>query len=233
LRLFSFGGYGLALAALALVVFGAYDTYPVRLVLRLRPLALATFLVWRLRIGACGVGACGFWRLLQLPELSTLALVSAIIRRAQEIVQPAGGALAAGPGRAGRRGPRAGGAGAPAGGRRGGRALPGRAAAGARAGARARVGRQEPIAASAAVGAARGRGLGQAEVRPQSRPGRPRRGPARRGAPLDGRLRGPHDPHQGPCRGHGRAGPQEDGGQAGGGRQDHSASARTSKACWI
>jgi len=25
LRLFSFGGYGLALAALALVVFGAYD----------------------------------------------------------------------------------------------------------------------------------------------------------------------------------------------------------------
>jgi len=29
LRLFSFGGYGLALAALALVVFGAYDSYPV------------------------------------------------------------------------------------------------------------------------------------------------------------------------------------------------------------
>jgi len=27
-RLFSFGGYGLALAALALVVFGAYDSYP-------------------------------------------------------------------------------------------------------------------------------------------------------------------------------------------------------------
>jgi len=26
--LFSFGGYGLALAALALVVFGAYDSYP-------------------------------------------------------------------------------------------------------------------------------------------------------------------------------------------------------------
>jgi len=35
----------------------------VRLVLRLRPLAFATFLAWRLRIGACGVGACGFWRL--------------------------------------------------------------------------------------------------------------------------------------------------------------------------
>jgi len=29
LRLFSFGGYGLALVALALVVFGAYDSYPV------------------------------------------------------------------------------------------------------------------------------------------------------------------------------------------------------------
>jgi len=28
LRLFSFGGYGLALAALALVVFGAYDSFP-------------------------------------------------------------------------------------------------------------------------------------------------------------------------------------------------------------
>jgi len=28
LRLFSFGGYGLELAALALVVFGAYDSYP-------------------------------------------------------------------------------------------------------------------------------------------------------------------------------------------------------------
>jgi len=30
LRLFSFCGYGLALAALALVVFGAYDSYPVK-----------------------------------------------------------------------------------------------------------------------------------------------------------------------------------------------------------
>jgi len=28
LQLFSFGGYGLAVAALALVVFGAYDSYP-------------------------------------------------------------------------------------------------------------------------------------------------------------------------------------------------------------
>jgi len=25
-------------------------------------LAFATFLVWWLRTGACGVGACGFWR---------------------------------------------------------------------------------------------------------------------------------------------------------------------------
>jgi len=31
LLLFSFGGYGLALAALALVVFGAYDSYPLKL----------------------------------------------------------------------------------------------------------------------------------------------------------------------------------------------------------
>jgi len=30
LRLFSFGGYGLALAALALLVFGAYDSYPLK-----------------------------------------------------------------------------------------------------------------------------------------------------------------------------------------------------------
>jgi len=30
LRLFSFGGYGLALAALALAAFGAYDSYPIK-----------------------------------------------------------------------------------------------------------------------------------------------------------------------------------------------------------
>jgi len=35
LRLFSFGGYGLVLAALALVVFGAYDSYPLSLFKRL------------------------------------------------------------------------------------------------------------------------------------------------------------------------------------------------------
>jgi len=32
LRLSSFGGYGLALAALVRVVFGAYDSYPKRLI---------------------------------------------------------------------------------------------------------------------------------------------------------------------------------------------------------
>jgi len=37
--------------------------------LRLRPLAFATILVWRLRTGVCGVGARGFWRLWQLPEI--------------------------------------------------------------------------------------------------------------------------------------------------------------------
>jgi len=31
MRLFSLGGYGYALAALALVVFGAYDSYPEKL----------------------------------------------------------------------------------------------------------------------------------------------------------------------------------------------------------
>jgi len=35
LQLFSFGGYGLALAALALVVFGAYDSYPIKCQVRL------------------------------------------------------------------------------------------------------------------------------------------------------------------------------------------------------
>jgi len=31
-------------------------------------LAFATFLVWRLRTGACGVGACGFWRYRMPPK---------------------------------------------------------------------------------------------------------------------------------------------------------------------
>jgi len=47
LRLFSFGGYGLALAALALVVFGAYDSYPTNfIVCDFSPLAATD---WRLR----------------------------------------------------------------------------------------------------------------------------------------------------------------------------------------
>jgi len=32
-------------------------------------LAFATFLVWRLRTGACGVGACGFLALSHAPRL--------------------------------------------------------------------------------------------------------------------------------------------------------------------
>jgi len=39
---------------------------------RLRFLAFATFLVWRLRIGACGVGTCGFWCLWQLPKVGNV-----------------------------------------------------------------------------------------------------------------------------------------------------------------
>ena len=42
MRLFSFGGYGLALAALALVVFGAYDSY------------LSVTKLWRLRLFPLG-----------------------------------------------------------------------------------------------------------------------------------------------------------------------------------
>ena len=33
-----------------------------------------TFLVWRLRTGACGVGPCGFWRYRMPPESSTITL---------------------------------------------------------------------------------------------------------------------------------------------------------------
>jgi len=36
LRIFSFGGDGLTLAALALVVFGAYDSYPIEEIEMLR-----------------------------------------------------------------------------------------------------------------------------------------------------------------------------------------------------
>jgi len=35
-------------------------------------MAFATFLVWRLRTGACGVGACGFWRYRMPPGKSRL-----------------------------------------------------------------------------------------------------------------------------------------------------------------
>ena len=44
--LFSFGGYGLALAALALVVFGAYDSYPGKVITLFLYLALLGF-AWK------------------------------------------------------------------------------------------------------------------------------------------------------------------------------------------
>jgi len=37
-------------------------------------LAFATFLVWRLQTGACGVGACGFWRYRMPPKLGYVRL---------------------------------------------------------------------------------------------------------------------------------------------------------------
>jgi len=40
LRLSSFAGYGLAFAALALVVFGAYDSYPFSTTLRKKSLGI-------------------------------------------------------------------------------------------------------------------------------------------------------------------------------------------------
>jgi len=47
LRLFSFGGYGLALAALALAVFGAYDSYPFPLFPKREILGMARFQISR------------------------------------------------------------------------------------------------------------------------------------------------------------------------------------------
>jgi len=38
----------------------------------IRTLAFATFLVWRLRTGACAVGACGFWRYRMPPKTGDL-----------------------------------------------------------------------------------------------------------------------------------------------------------------
>jgi len=43
LRLFSFGGYGLALAALALVVFGAYDSYPGKVSIAVKTFGVCDF----------------------------------------------------------------------------------------------------------------------------------------------------------------------------------------------
>jgi len=38
-------------------------------------MAFATFLVWRLRTGACGVGACGFWRYRMPPAFTKPGLL--------------------------------------------------------------------------------------------------------------------------------------------------------------
>jgi len=56
LRLFSFGGYGLALAALALVVFGAYDSYP-----KMQPLISTEQQVWFRKKNWPNIGD-KFWR---------------------------------------------------------------------------------------------------------------------------------------------------------------------------
>jgi len=43
-----------------------------------RTLAFATFLVWRSRIRACGVGACGFWRYRMHPAFLIHMIVSCV-----------------------------------------------------------------------------------------------------------------------------------------------------------
>jgi len=47
-------------------------------------LAFANFLVWRLRTGACGVGACGFWRYRMPPRADTFGqiLIDSVFRDA-------------------------------------------------------------------------------------------------------------------------------------------------------
>jgi len=44
-------------------------------------LAFATFLVWRLRNGACGVGACGFWRYRTPPIYFTTSELTSYIEQ--------------------------------------------------------------------------------------------------------------------------------------------------------
>jgi len=62
LRRFSFGGYGLALVALALVVFGAYDSYHKKSLVGLGP---------RLYISRENLFVEGFgWSLLSVVEIS-------------------------------------------------------------------------------------------------------------------------------------------------------------------
>jgi len=51
-------------------------------------LALATFLVWRLRTGACGVGACGFWRYRMPPHILPAPIFETDIMFTKKIVSP-------------------------------------------------------------------------------------------------------------------------------------------------
>jgi len=46
-------------------------------------MAFATFLVWRLRTGACGVNACGFWRYRMPPAANDSDASSGVSRKAQ------------------------------------------------------------------------------------------------------------------------------------------------------
>ena len=50
----------------------------------MQTLAFATFLVWRLRTGACDVGACGFWRYRMPPVQATFAHLPITISRSDD-----------------------------------------------------------------------------------------------------------------------------------------------------
>jgi len=56
LRLFSFAGFGLALAALVLVVFGAYDNYPKK---HARPLHKSELAIMKLKESAAQQASVG------------------------------------------------------------------------------------------------------------------------------------------------------------------------------
>jgi len=48
--------------------------------------AFATFLVWRLRTGACGVGACGFWRYRMAPPAKITDVLALFLGSPRPIV---------------------------------------------------------------------------------------------------------------------------------------------------